>query len=85
MKNIPAYHEFFNPILKALKLLGGSGSIQEINDKVIELMRLPAAVLDTIHNPETGNQTEAAYRLAWARSYLKSLSFWRIPHVVYGH
>ena len=71
MKNIPAYREFFNPILKALKQLGGSGSIQEINDKVIELMRLPTSVLDTIHNPETGNQTEAAYRLAWARSYLK--------------
>ena len=71
MKSLPAYHEFFNPLLKALKLLGGSGSIEEINDKVIELMRLPAEVLEATHDPEIGNQTEVAYRLAWARSYLK--------------
>lgn len=71
MRNLPAYHEFFNPLIKALKQLGGSGSIEEINDKVVELTGLPAAVLDAVHDPETGNQTEVAYRLAWARSYLK--------------
>ncbi len=68
---IPQYHSFFNPILKALKALGGSGSIKEINDKVIELLDLSDESLEKLHNPETGNETEIEYRLAWARTYLK--------------
>ena len=27
--------------------------------------------LEKLHNPETGNETEIEYRLAWARTYLK--------------
>ena len=51
--------------------MGGSGSIEEIYQKVAENLRLPEDVLSIIHNPQTGNQTEVAYRLAWARTYLK--------------
>jgi restriction system protein len=68
---IPQYHAFFNPLLKALVALGGSGSIQEINEKVIELMQFGNDALEVIHDPETGNETEIEYRLAWARTYLK--------------
>jgi restriction system protein len=68
---IPQYHNFLNPILKALKALGGSGSIKEINDKVIGTLDLTNEALEKLHNPETGNQTELEYRLAWARTYLK--------------
>ena len=68
---IPQYRSFYNPILKALKALGGSGSVKEINDKVIESLDLPDEALEKLHNPETGNQTEIEYRLAWARTYLK--------------
>ena len=50
--------------------LGGSGSIQEIYDKVVELERLPEAVVSQPHNEDI-DLTEVAYRLAWARSYLK--------------
>jgi restriction system protein len=71
MKSIPQYHAFFNPVLKALKLLGGSGSLKEINDKVIELVGLSNEVVEQMHNSETSNQTELEYRLAWARTYLK--------------
>ena len=68
---IPQYHAFFNPLLKALVSLGGSGSIQEINEKVIELMRFSNEALEVIHDLKTGYQTEIEYRLAWARTHLK--------------
>jgi restriction system protein len=71
MNRIPQYHFFFNPILKALKALGGSGSIKEINDKVIDSLNLSNELIEQLHDPETGNETEIEYRLAWARTYLK--------------
>jgi restriction system protein len=68
---IPQYHSFFDPILKALKALGGSGSIKEINDKIIGTLDLTNESLEKLHNPEEGNETEIEYRLAWACTYLK--------------
>ena len=32
--SLPTYDDLFEPTIKALKALGGSGSIQEIYDKV---------------------------------------------------
>lgn len=69
--DIPKYHGFLNPVLKALKALGGSGTLKEINDHVIEASDFTSETIEKLHNPETGNQTEIEYRLAWARSYLK--------------
>ncbi|MBA3031038.1 MAG: restriction endonuclease [Desulfobacterium sp.] len=68
---MPKYHELMNPLLKALQELGGSGSIEEIAQKVSELSGLPEEVLNIPHNPEKSSQTEIEYRLAWARTYLK--------------
>jgi restriction system protein len=68
---IPQFHSFFNPVLRALIELGGSGSIEEINSRVIGNLRLSDEVLTQLHNPEIGGQTEVEYRLAWARTYLK--------------
>jgi len=68
---MPKYHELMNPLLKALHELGGSGSIEEIAQKVSELSDLPEDVLNIPHNPEKSSQTEIEYRLAWARTYLK--------------
>ncbi len=59
------------PLTRALQVLGGSGSIQEIYDKVVELEQFPDDVLAPLHEPDKSNQTEVAYRLAWARTYLK--------------
>jgi restriction system protein len=59
------------PLVRALQALGGSGSIQEIYDKVVELERFPDEVVAGLHEPEKSNLTEIAYRLAWARTYLK--------------
>lgn len=68
---MPKYHELMNPLLEALHELGGSGSIEEIAQKVAELSNLPEDLLNIPHNPEKSSQTEIEYRLAWARSYLK--------------
>jgi restriction system protein len=67
----PTYDSFMNPVLQALKGLGGSGTNEEINNKVIELMGLSDAQLETIHDSERSSQTEVEYRLHWARTYLK--------------
>lgn len=69
--NVPTHDQLMNPLLQALHALGGSGSVKEIYDKVVELEKFPEEMLTTLHDPETGNDTEVAYRLAWARTYLK--------------
>ena len=71
MKQIPSYELLMNPLLQALKQLGGSGSIEEIYEKVTEITRFPESVLNVPHDAEKSNQTEVGYRLAWARTYLK--------------
>lgn len=65
---VPKYYELFNPLLKALRELGGSASIQELEDAVGKLLQLSDTDLETIHR---GNQTKISYNLAWARTYLK--------------
>ncbi|HEX8673596.1 MAG TPA: restriction endonuclease [Longimicrobium sp.] len=60
-----------NPLLQALRDLGGSGSIDEIYEKVAETLKLPEEVLSVPHDPEKSNQSEVQYQLAWARTYLK--------------
>lgn len=67
----PTFERLMNPLLRALHALGGSGSVEEIYDKVVEFEKLPEDVLSQLHDPEKSNQTEVAYRLAWARTYLK--------------
>jgi restriction system protein len=60
-----------NPILQALKALGGSGTNEEINNKVAEIIGKPSDQLEVLHNPAKGGITEFEYRLMWARTYLK--------------
>ena len=68
---VPTFDELMNPLLTAMQALGGSGSVEEIYDKVVELERFPDDVVAQPHDPEKSNQTELGYRLAWARTYLK--------------
>lgn len=68
---IPPYDQLMLPLFTALKELGGSASIAEIDDYVGEHSGLSAELLDLPHNAEKSNQTEFQYRLAWARTYLK--------------
>ncbi len=70
---MPTFDKLMNPLIEALRQLGGSGSVEEIYDKVVELESIPENVLATLHDPERSNQTEVGYRLAWARTYLKKV------------
>ena len=68
-----------NPLLKAMRDLGGSGSTDEIYQRIAENLKLPEDVLSVLHDPETSNQTEVQYRLAWSRTYLKKFGFLETP------
>lgn len=63
------YDKLLYPTIKALKTLGGSGTIEEITNKVIELEKISSSVAMAMHL--THSMTALEYRLAWARSYLK--------------
>jgi restriction system protein len=62
------FSDLFNPTLIALHALGGSGSIEEIEDQVATILKLTDEQVNEIHR---GNTTKLTYRLAWARNYLK--------------
>jgi restriction system protein len=68
---VPTFDALMNPVIEALKSLGGSGTIEEINSKTAEIAGLSDEQLEILHNPEKGGQTEVEYRLAWTRTYLK--------------
>ncbi len=72
MGKVPTFDQLMNPLLKALKDLGGSGAIAEIYEKVTQNMGLSNEILGILHNPERSNKTEVEYRLAWTRTYLKN-------------
>lgn len=66
----PTFDELIVPTVKALIELGGSGSIEEINNKVYEIAGLSDEILQVPHS-EDGTIIEVDYRLAWSRTYLK--------------
>lgn len=68
---IPQYHEFLWPTLQAVSELGGSASISEIVETVIRREGFTDQQQAVLHND--GPNTEIAYRLAWARTYLKGM------------
>jgi len=65
------YDDLMNPVIQALRSLGGSGTNEEINNKVAEVAKIPSEQLEVLHNPEKGGMTEIEYRLMWTRTYLK--------------
>ncbi|MDR2498027.1 MAG: restriction endonuclease [Tannerellaceae bacterium] len=67
---VPTFDKLLNPTLEALKLLGGSGSIEEINETVYRIANLDEETLSIPHKDD-GMQSAIDYRLAWARTYLK--------------
>lgn len=69
------YDQLMVPLMKALVNLGGSGSIDEIYETVVEIEKFDEETLAILHNPEKSSQTEIGYRLAWARTYLKKAGY----------
>ena len=70
MKRIP-FHKLFNPTLQALRKLGDSGTNQEIHDEAVVILDLTEEEIAELHKPGQSNQTRIAFRLSWARSWLK--------------
>jgi len=70
ISNLPTFDELIIPTVKALIELGGSGSVEEINSKVYEIVKIPDNILLVPHGEE-GTTNEVDYRLAWSRTYLK--------------
>lgn len=68
--DLPTFDQLLIPALKALKELGGSGTIEEINEKVYEIAKITEEILQIPHN-DNGLQSELDYRLAQSRTYLK--------------
>jgi restriction system protein len=68
-RRVPTYDKLLWPTLEALRAMGGSGSNQEILDKVIEILKMPEDLQNIPHGD--GPNSEIAYRLAWARTYLR--------------
>ncbi len=72
MSDVPQREEMYNPLLQALRDLGGSGTNDEIADRVIKILNVPDEVASVLHSTDNSNETELEYRLAWARTYLKN-------------
>jgi restriction system protein len=75
---IPAYHDLFNPLLNALRELGNSAALIELDDKTAKIMGLSEAALSEPHIRRRGTareiittSSEFSYRLRWALTYLK--------------
>lgn len=68
--NLPSFDELMVPTVKALIILGGSGTVEEINTIVYEITKLPDDILQVPHG-DAGTTNEVDYRLAWSRTYLK--------------
>ena len=64
-----------NPILQALRAGGGTLTNAEIVDGVAKVMQLPDKVLERMMNPPNHNISEVAYRIAWAKTYLKKAGY----------
>lgn len=62
------FDDLFNPTLQALHNLGGSGSVDEVEDEVAKILNLTEDEVNALYK---GTTTSFSYRLGWTRNYLK--------------
>jgi restriction system protein len=67
--SVPRASDLFNPLLTAIKRLGDSASIPEMDEEVTKNLNLTEEEIAQRHD---NRYTELGYRLAWARSNLKA-------------
>ena len=72
---VPVYQDYMNPIVAVLRDSGGPMSNSDLNEATAKRMGLDASVLAILHDPEKSEQPESFYRMAWARTYLKTMGF----------
>jgi len=68
---IPQYHELMWPALQVTKALGGSATVREMNERVVESQGFSEEQQDVPHGE--GRMSELEYRLHWARTHLKGI------------
>ena len=68
---LPQYHELLWPTVVALRHLGDSASIEELNERVVNDGDFTEEQQAVLH--KEGPSTEIEYRIAWARTYLKGM------------
>jgi restriction system protein len=69
ISSVPTFDSMLLPTIQALQILGGSGTTEEILEKVVQILNVPDKILEILHG--STSQTEIEYRLAWSRTYLK--------------
>lgn len=67
---IPNRHQLCDPVMRAVKDLGGSANIEELNAAVAKSLNLTDAQINKPYGPNEA-RTELEYELAWARTELK--------------
>lgn len=75
--SLPKYDDLFGPTLKVLGSLGGSGTVEEINEALATAINATQAQLDITY-PKSGAPV-LPYRMSWARSFLKLSGFLSNP------
>lgn len=68
----PQFVRFFGPVLDALRALGGSGSPNEVADKIAEMLQIPAKQQEEL---TSSGQQRYLNRVQWARFYLSKAGF----------
>lgn len=69
VSSVPTFDSMLLPTIQALQDLGGSGTTEEIYEKVVQILSVPDKVLEILHG--STSQSEVEYRLAWSRTYLR--------------
>lgn len=69
----PTFDAMMLELIQAMKNLGGSGSIAEIDQETIRILGLSEDVIVFPHG--RGNKSEVEYRLAWTRTFLKKTGY----------
>ena len=70
--DLPSFEKYFPPIVQSMKHRGGSATIEELEEDVAKIMKLPESILAIPH--KTGTRSQFQYELAWVRTYLKKAS-----------
>jgi restriction system protein len=68
----PQFIRFFKPIIDVLKKTGGSGTVGEVIDHVIEKMSIPESEQEVTLK---GGQTRVRNQIQWARFYLANAGY----------
>jgi restriction system protein len=67
--HLPSFEKYFPPTVQSMKQRGGSVTIEELEEDVARIMKLPESLLAIPHKTDT--RSEFQYQLAWVRTYLK--------------